>query len=131
QEESILLLFPDCPEEKHKEVLFLKETNEMIAIWEGHKYTKEEAFETSGIKTVYWLSQFEQVFNSLMAKAESVYLKSNEHLRATVEVQTRDARFVKWCQENYPLHQYRRAAPLDRKSTRLNSSHVKISYAVF
>lgn len=112
QEESILLLFPDCPEEKHKEVLFLKETNEMIAIWEGHKYTKEEAFETSGIKTVYWLSQFEQVFNSLMAKAESVYLNSNEHLRATVEVQTRDARFVKWCQENYPLHQYRRAAPL-------------------
>lgn len=112
QEESILLLFPDCPEEKHKEVLFLKETNEMIAIWEGHKYTKEEAFETSGIKTVYWLSQFEQVFNSLMAKAESVYLNSNEHLRATVEVQTRDARFVKWCQENYPLHQYRRSAPL-------------------
>lgn len=112
QEESILLLFPDCPEEKHKEVLFLKETNEMIAIWEGHKYTKEEAFETSGIKSVYWLSQFEQVFNSLMAKAESVYLNSNEHLRATVEVQTRDARFVKWCQENYPLHQYRRAAPL-------------------
>ncbi len=112
QEESILLLFPDFPEEKHKEVLFLKETNEMIAIWEGHKYTKEEAFETSGIKTVYWLSQFEQVFNSLMAKAESVYLNSNEHLRATVEVQTRDARFVKWCQENYPLHQYRRAAPL-------------------
>lgn len=112
QEESILVLFPDCPEEKHKEVLFLKETNEMIAIWEGHKYTKEEAFETSGIKTVYWLSQFEQVFNGLMAKAKNVYLNSNEHLRATVEVQTRDARFAKWCQEKYPLHQYTRSAPL-------------------
>ena len=112
QEESILVLFPDCPEEQHREVLFLKETSEMIAIWEGHKYTKEEAYETSGIRTVYWLSQFEQVFNSLMAKAESVYLNSNEHLRAAVEVQTRDARFTKWCQEKYPLHQYERSATL-------------------
>lgn len=112
QEESILVLFPECPEERHREVLFLKETNEMIAIWEGHKYTKEEAYETSGVKTVYWLSQFEQVFNSLMAKADMVYLNSNEHLRATVEVQTRDGRFVKWCKEKYPLHQYVRSAPL-------------------
>ena len=112
QEESILLLFPDCPEERHREVLFLKETSEMIAIWEGHKYTKEEAFDTSGIKTVYWLSQFEQVFNALMARAERVYLNSNEHLRAVVAVQTRDARFVAWCQKEYPLHQYVRSAPL-------------------
>lgn len=112
QEESILVLFPDCPEERHKEVLFLRETSEMIAIWEGHKYTKDEAYETSGIRTVYWLSQFEQVFNALMAQAEAVYLNSNEHLRAVVEVQTRDARFAKWCQEKYPLHQYVRSAPL-------------------
>lgn len=112
QEESILVLFPDCPEERHREVLFLRETSEMIAIWEGHKYTKDEAYETSGIRTVYWLSQFEQVFNALMAQAEAVYLNSNEHLRAVVEVQTRDARFAKWCQEKYPLHQYVRSAPL-------------------
>lgn len=112
QEESILVIFPDCPEEKHREILFLKETSELIAIWEGHKYTKEEAFEISGIKTVYWLSQFEQVFNALMAQAEYVYLNSNEHSRAVVEVQTRDARFGKWCFEKYPLHQYKRSAPL-------------------
>lgn len=112
QEESILAIFPDCPDEKHKEILFLKETSELIAIWEGHKYTKEEAFETSGIRTVYWLSQFEQVFNSLMAQTDNVYLNSNEHPRAVVEVQTRDARFVKWCMEKYPLHQYQRSAPI-------------------
>ena len=106
------MLFPDCADKKHSEVLFLKETSELIAIWEGHKYTKEEATDTSGIKTVYWLSQFEQVFNSLIVQATTVYLNANEHLRAVVEVQTREARFVEWCLRKYPLHRYERAAPL-------------------
>ncbi|WP_226390704.1 aminopeptidase P family protein [Penaeicola halotolerans] len=112
QEESILVLFPDFHHEHQREILFLKETNEHIAIWEGHKYTKEEAYETSGIRSVYWLSQFENVFNTLMAEAETVYLNSNEHIRAVVEVETRDARFVKWCKEHYPLHTYKKVAPL-------------------
>ena len=76
-----------CPQE----ILFLKETNENIAIWEGHKYTKDEAFEASGIRTVYWLSQFDNVFNTLMAQAKHVYLNTNEHIRAVIEVETRDA----------------------------------------
>lgn len=112
QEESILVVFPDFKDEKNREILFLKETNENIAIWEGHKYTKDEAFETSGIKNVQWLSQFEQTFNTLMAEAEHVYLNSNEHIRAVVEVETRDTRFVKWCKNKYPLHKYERSAPL-------------------
>ena len=112
QEESILVIYPDFHHEKHREILFLKETNEHIAIWEGHKYTKEEATALSGIKTVYWLSSFKQIFNTLMAEAENVYLNTNEHIRAVVEVETRDARFIKWCKEHYPLHNYQRVAPV-------------------
>jgi Xaa-Pro aminopeptidase len=112
QEESILLLYPGAHEPKHREILFVRETNEHIAVWEGHKYTKEEATQTSGVGTVYWTHQFERIFQTLMAECESVYLNTNEHTRATVEVETRDARFIKWCRERYPLHQYLRLAPL-------------------
>lgn len=112
QEESILVLFPGCKEEKHREILFLKETSEEIAIWEGAKLTKQQATELSGIKTVYWLQDFEVIFRNLMGEAENVYLNTNEHLRAVIEVETRDARFIKWCKEHYPLHTYLRAAPI-------------------
>ena len=112
QEESILVIFPDSNEEAHREILFLKETNEHIAIWEGHKYTKEEAIIASGVRKIYWMKDFATVFNTLMCEAENVYLNSNEHLRAVVEVQTRDARFIKFCQEKYPLHTYHRSAPI-------------------
>lgn len=115
QEESVLLIYPDFHDEKHREILFLKETNENIAIWEGHKYTKEEATEASGIDSIYWLSQFESVFNTLMAEAEYVYLNTNEHIRAAGSVETRDARFLKWCKEHYPLHKYERSAPIMHK----------------
>ncbi len=112
QEESILLLFPESPDPKMREVLFLRETNELIAVWEGHKYTKEEAKATSGITTVFWLSEFTATFNMLMGLCEYVYLNTNEHSRAVVEVETRDARFTHWCQKNYPLHTYQRLTPL-------------------
>jgi Xaa-Pro aminopeptidase len=112
QEESILVIFPDAKNAAHREVLFLKETNEHIAVWEGHKYTKAEATATSGIKTIYWLSQFEVIFKKLITESEHVYLNTNEHLRATIETETRDARFLKWCKTHYPLHQYNRSAPI-------------------
>lgn len=112
QEESILLVFPDAPLKEHREILFLKETSPEIAIWEGAKLTKEQAREVSGVQTVYWLSSFKVVFHQLMAACEHVYLNSNEHLRAVIEVETRDARFVKWCREHYPLHNYRRVQPI-------------------
>jgi Xaa-Pro aminopeptidase len=112
QEESILLLYPESKNPAHREILFLKETNEHIAIWEGHKYTKQEATETSGVKTIYWLSMFNTIFNTLMGECEYVYLNTNEHSRATVEVETRDARFIKWCRTKYPVHSYQRCAPV-------------------
>ena len=112
QEESILVLFPDALNPEHREILFLKETNEHIAVWEGHKYTKSEATAASGIKTIYWMSQFQTIFKALMAQCEAVYLNTNEHTRATVEVETRDARFIKWVKATYPAHQYKRSAPI-------------------
>jgi Xaa-Pro aminopeptidase len=112
QEESILVIFPDAFEEEYREVLFLKETSELIKIWEGEKLTKESAFKTSGIKNVFWLQDFEMHFNKMMAQAKSVYFNTNEHLRANTEMETREDRFIKWCREKYPSHQVRKSAPI-------------------
>ena len=105
QEESILLLFPDAPYDDLKEILFLKETNEHIAIWEGEKLTKDRAFEVSGIKSVIWLQDFHKTLKEVMAYSETIYINTNEHYRASIETETREARFVKWWKENYPAHQ--------------------------
>lgn len=112
QEETILLLFPDFYHEKQRAILFLKETSDLIAIWEGHKFTKEEAKAISGIETIYWVTEFKQVLNTLMAEASKVFLNTNEHIRAVVEVETRDARFGNWCRKHYPDHAYHRSAPI-------------------
>lgn len=112
QEETILLLFPDSPDPKFKEVLFLRETNETIAIWEGKKLMKDEATEKTGVQTILWLSDFQKTFRNLITDAEFVYINSNEHKRAFIEVETRAARFIKQCKEEFPLHKYERLAPI-------------------
>jgi Xaa-Pro aminopeptidase len=115
QEESTLVIAPDVKEEKHRAILFLKETNEQIALWEGQKYTKEEAAAVSGIKTVYWNHEFKNIFKSLVYQSENIYLNTNEHLRADTRVETRDDRFRRWCRQRFPLHKYERIAPLMHK----------------
>ena len=112
QEESILLIFPDAAEEKNREILFLREPNEHLKIWEGYKHTKEDARKISGIKNVQWLSEFPVTFRSLMLESDAAYLNSNEYKRANVEMETRDVRFIRQCQQDYPLHDFRRLAPL-------------------
>ena len=112
QEESTLVICPDAKEEKHREILFLKETNEQIALWEGQKYTKDEATAVSGIKTVCWNHEFNLIFRALVVQSERVYLNTNEHLRADDSVETRDRRFLRWCRSAFPLHHYRRTAPI-------------------
>lgn len=111
QEESILLMAPDFPDERFHEILFLKETNEEIAIWEGHKYTVSEAQETSGVKTIMWLDKFESTLATIMAESDEIYLDTNEHIRNSSKVETQSDRFVKWCKEHFPLHGYNRIAP--------------------
>lgn len=114
QEESILVLCPEFPDEKYREVLFLRETNEQIALWEGHKLTKEEARHATGVQTVLWRSDFNRIFHTMMVmgNVEHVYLNTNDHYRADVEVESRDQKFIKWCREKYPLHKYERLAPI-------------------
>ncbi len=112
QDKSVLVLFPDAPDPKHREILFLTETNDHIAVWEGAKLTKDDAFETSGIKTVYWLKDFDKVFFEVMTQCDTVYLNTNEHYRAAHETETRDDRFIKWCKEKYPAHQVAKANPI-------------------
>lgn len=112
QEESILVMFPDCPKAKHQEILFLKETNEHIAVWEGEKLTKEAAFATSGIRTVYWLQDMEKVMFELMTQCDTVYINTNEHYRANVETETREDRFTKWLLGKYPAHSVAKSNPI-------------------
>ena len=104
QEESILILFPDAKNSMHKEILFLKETNEHIAIWEGAKLNKNQATAVSGVQTVYWLSDFDSIFDTLMKEAKTVYFNNNNHYRKAVEMETREDRFMKRVKSNYPKH---------------------------
>lgn len=110
QEESILLIAPDAFDEKQREILFLREPNDHLRVWEGHKLSREQARQISGIQEVRWLSEFPTVFHQLMGEVEAVYLNSNEHRRAVVAVETRDARFIRQCRTQYPLHHYHRLA---------------------
>lgn len=112
QEETILVLFPDAPDPKQREMLFSKETSEHIAVWEGDKHTKESAKKTSGVEHAHWLDAFPAIFRMLMTQAEHVFLNTNEHPRGADAVETRDLRFIRETQRQYPLHDYRRLAPL-------------------
>ena len=112
QEETILLLFPEALNPAHKEILFVRETNEHIAVWEGAKYTKEKATEISGIQTIMWLSDFDKVFFDLMTEAHTVYFNTNEHYRQAVETQTREDRFIAKCKAQFPAHQWQKSQPI-------------------
>jgi Xaa-Pro aminopeptidase len=112
QEESILVLFPNAKNPNQRELLFLKETSELIAIWEGEKLDKNRALEVSGIASVHWLKDFQTVFKQMMAEASGIYLNTNEHLRANTEVETREDRFIKKVKQDYPTHQVHKSAPI-------------------
>jgi len=111
QEESLLVLFPDCSNPKHREILFVRQPSEHLKIWEGHKHSKEDAQKISGIQTVYWIQDFDNIFQLLAAEAEVFYLNENEHSRAANEVETREQRFNRKVLKDYPLHKIERLAP--------------------
>src|ERR1700749_2212724 len=106
QEQSILILFPECPNPLYKEVLFLRQTNEHIAVWEGHKYTKEEAKAASGITSIYWLDDFEVILQTIINYAEHIYINTNENDRYAHTVPYRDMRVLEMLRSKYPLHKY-------------------------
>ncbi len=112
QEQSILVLYPDADDEKHRALLFLREGNPENERWEGHKLTRDEARAKTGLQQIHWLPEFPRLFHRLMCESDHVFLNSNEHKRAIIEVESRDARFVAETMRRYPLHDYRRLAPL-------------------
>ena len=114
QEQSVLILFPDCPNSQYNEVLFLRQTNEHIAVWEGHKYTREEARKTSGIQSIYWLSEFDSILAGIIYYAENIYINTNENDRFSFGVPYRDLRMLQELRSKFPLHHYERSAPVMR-----------------
>ena len=112
QEESILVLCPDNPNPDLREILFLKETNDHIAVWEGPKINKSQALNISGIKTVFWLNDLEKVIDSLISSCENIYINKNEHYRAKIETETREARFNSWLENKYSNKNKERSNPI-------------------
>tara|TARA_B110000914_G_scaffold38906_1_gene32248 strand:- start:3806 stop:5224 length:1419 start_codon:yes stop_codon:yes gene_type:complete len=112
QEETVIVLCPDAPAEADREILFVRETSELISIWEGDKLTKKQATGVSGIKNVQWVDGFEAAFHRIAPHVENIYLHTNEYSRANTIVETRNRRFIRECQERYPLHRYERVALL-------------------
>jgi Xaa-Pro aminopeptidase len=125
QEETLLLIYPDAQEAHMREIAFVRETSELISIWEGHKYTKEEARATSGITNIQWTSNFEAILKTLAYSAETIYLIDNEHIRNSSEVQTQNARLVQNIKIKYPLHRINRLAPI-LKNLRMKKEQAEI-----
>lgn len=112
QEETTLVMMPDAGDPKEREIIFVRETSEHIAIWEGAKLTKDQVKEVSGVERVEWNTEMAGLLHRLILQADHVYLATNEHPRAAAVVETRNDRFIKYCQDRYPLHRYERLAPL-------------------
>ena len=123
QEETVLLLAPNAFDPNHREILFIRPSSAHLAIWEGHKLTKEQATAISGIANVKWLAEFPGIFRQLACELETICLNSNEHPRAEVSADTRDGRFVRDCQRQFPLHHYCRLAPLMHELRAVKSAH--------
>lgn len=112
QEDSMVILFPDNPDPKFREVLVLVRPNELKEKWDGKRLRAVEATAISGIKTVIWLDVLEGVLQPWIHLADSIYLDTNENDRKASLIRTRDYRFVDEMKSRYPLHEYRRAAKL-------------------
>ena len=125
QEKSILIIAPDMKTKKLREMLFIIKTNEQIAIWEGHKYTKEEAREVSGIENVMWLEEYEMLYREVMMVTNDIYLNRNEYPKFFPEVEDRNQRLGTELKNNFPLHKYHRSAPI-LTSLRLIKSEYEI-----
>lgn len=124
QEETMLVIYPDCPKgEKFKEVLFIRQTNDLIKVWEGDKYTQEQAKEVSGIQQVKWTSEKKPLLNEMILLADHIYLNTNENDRAVPEVITADLRLIEELRSKYPLHHYERAQPIMKKLRMVKSQY--------
>jgi len=112
QEKCILILCPGHPNPKLREIVFTLKSNDLINTWQGHKYSKEEVINISGVENILWLDDFEMILRDLMSEAGKVYLNQNEYIKLSKEAPSRDERFATSIKKQFPLHQYARLAPL-------------------
>lgn len=122
QEECAVVIFPDCPIEAYREALFVKRTNEQIAVWDGHKYTQAEATQASGIKNVFWMDEFDNLMRAVIHMADTIYLNTNENDRASNTAPYKDLSFALQMRERFPLHHYERAAPIMQRLRSVKST---------
>jgi Xaa-Pro aminopeptidase len=112
QEDSMVILFPDCPDPKYREVLVLVRPNELKEKWDGKRLRSHEATAISGIKTIVWLDSLDALLQTWIHLADHIYLDSNENDRKASLIQSREYRFIGEMKARYPLHKYERAAKI-------------------
>lgn len=112
QEDTVLVLFPDSPNPMFREMLFIKETSEEIAVWDGAKLTPEQALEASGIKNIFWYKEFWPTVHPAFLMAENIYLNLNENDRFADKVPYNGLRFASQVMAKYPAHKVERSAPI-------------------
>ncbi|MCW3073590.1 MAG: X-Pro aminopeptidase [Flaviaesturariibacter sp.] len=123
QEDSMVILFPDNPDPKYREVLVLVRPNELKEKWDGKRLRREEATAMSGIKTIVWLDTLDGLLQPWIHLADTIYLDTNENDRKASLLRTRDYRFVEEMKERYPLHGYERAAKLMKELRGIKTAH--------
>ncbi|MBK5271220.1 MAG: aminopeptidase P N-terminal domain-containing protein, partial [Bacteroidia bacterium] len=112
QEDSMVILFPDNPDPKYREVLVLVRPNELKEKWDGKRLRVNEAQAISGIKTILWLDSLDGLLQPLIHLADTIYLDTNENDRKASLLRTREYRYVSELKKRYPLHQFQRAAKI-------------------
>jgi len=115
QPETVLVLFPDCVKEGFREVAFIQRASEHSKIWEGHRYTKEEATKISGIQKIFFIDEMPGVLNELILLSKRIYINPNENDRYVSDVPNRDLRFAQKLIAQYPAHKLHRSQPILKK----------------
>src|SRR5688572_9082735 len=123
QEDSMVILFPDNPDKKYREVLVLVRPNEMKEKWDGRRLRKEEAIAMSGISTILWVDSIDSMLQPWIHLADNIYLDTNENDRKASLIRTREYRFVDEMKARYPLHQYERAAKIMKELRAVKTAH--------
>ncbi len=121
QEDTMLILFPDNPDKKYREVLVLVRPNELKEKWDGHRLRAKEGRDISGIETIIWLDSLDAPLQTWIHLADNIYLNSNENDRKANLVPVRDYRYAEQMKQRYPLHTYKRSARLMKELRAIKS----------
>ena len=111
QEDTVLVMFPDCPNPQFREFIFVKETNEKIAVWDGARLSPNQVFETSGISSVFWYHELWQTLHAIVLMAETIWVNLNENDRFTSNVPYANLWLTKELKNRYPAHNFQRISP--------------------